>query len=344
MAGIDASPRFPKVSVVCAWYNRAAYIRDTLDSLLAQDYPDFEVVLVNDGSPDPAVRPLLDGYDDPRLRVIHQENAGFVRAIHRAVTEARGEFIAVQGSGDLSLPGRLSAQARLLRDNPGIAIVGCDIIEEFRDLNGNVTRSEVKKAPSAPVNKARFAKANPISHGETMYRKADYLRTGGYRPFFKRAQDVDLWFSLLDFGDIGFCDRELYLRRNFLSDGVSATSHGVAIAQRYSEIARRCARERARGGPDLVDTHGENAMVFAGRSPRLADFFGRLAMKHMIEGNLEVAERLGRLAVSQDWTRVSLFSYAMTRRASETGWKRRLARRLFGRRMTSRIDLSVSKF
>ncbi|MBQ2263678.1 MAG: glycosyltransferase, partial [Loktanella sp.] len=59
--------------------NRADYIRDTIDSLLVQDYPHFDITVVNDGSPDPRVREILDSYADPRLRVIHQDNTGFIR-------------------------------------------------------------------------------------------------------------------------------------------------------------------------------------------------------------------------------------------------------------------------
>lgn len=99
----------PKVSVVCAWYNRVDYISDTIDSLLAQDYPNFDITIVNDGSPDPLVREVLDNYTNPRLRVIHQENTGFTRAIRRAIDESDRTYIAIQGAGDISLPGRLTA-------------------------------------------------------------------------------------------------------------------------------------------------------------------------------------------------------------------------------------------
>lgn len=56
--------KVPKVSVVCAWYNRADYIKDTVDSLLNQDFDDYEIIIANDGSPDPRVREILDSYDD----------------------------------------------------------------------------------------------------------------------------------------------------------------------------------------------------------------------------------------------------------------------------------------
>jgi glycosyltransferase involved in cell wall biosynthesis len=341
---IDLSLEAPKVSVVCAWYNRAAFIRDTIDSLLAQDYPNFEVIVVNDGSTDPCVQEIFDSYDDSRLRVIHQVNMGFVRAIHRAITEATGEFVAVQGSGDRSLPGRLSAQACLLRDNPGIVIAGSDILEEYRDTNGKILRTKEKKSPKFKVNKGSFIKKNPLSHGEVMYRKSDYMNTRGYRPFFKRAQDVDLWLSMLDFGDIGFCSQFLYLRRNFLADGISSSSHSVAISQRYSEIAIRCSEEREWGGRDLVDIHGENAIYFAGRSPRLADFFGRLAIKLLIEESFEASERLGVLALRQARTRVSLFSYIVTRKASKIRWRRILLKKIFLNKIVNGLDLSSDKF
>src|SRR5690554_1592429 len=94
----------PRVTIVCAWYNRSEFLLRTVDSLLSQDFDDYEVVIVNDGSTDPRVRELLDGCSDSRLKVIHQENAGFVRAISRAVNYCKSPFIAIQGSGDISYP------------------------------------------------------------------------------------------------------------------------------------------------------------------------------------------------------------------------------------------------
>ena len=85
----------PLVSVCCAYYNRSEFLRSTINGLLAQDYPNFELVVVNDGSTDPAVRSILDSYQDPRLRVIHQSNTGFVAAIRRAIDESRGQYIAI---------------------------------------------------------------------------------------------------------------------------------------------------------------------------------------------------------------------------------------------------------
>lgn len=117
----------PEVAIVCAWYNRADYIRDTVDSVLAQDFDRFEVVIINDGSPDPRVREILDSYDDPRLRVVHQENTGFTVAIRRAIDMTSAPYIAIQGAGDVSLPGRLRHQHDWLESNAGIGVVGCRV-------------------------------------------------------------------------------------------------------------------------------------------------------------------------------------------------------------------------
>lgn len=114
----------PKVSVVCAWYNRAGYIRDTIDALLAQDLDDYEIIVVNDGSTDPVVRETLDSYDDPRLRVFHRDNVGFVKTMRFAIEQSRSTYIAVQGAGDVSLPARLSRQCALLQGDSELVIVG----------------------------------------------------------------------------------------------------------------------------------------------------------------------------------------------------------------------------
>ena len=137
-----------KVSVICAWYNRPAFITDTIDSLLAQDHDDFEVIIVNDGSTNPAVRETLENYDDPRLRIFHRDNTGFVKTMRFAIEQSRGKFIAVQGAGDVSYPERLRVQSALLEERPELAGTGCGIRNlwvggdndgKFNDLNRSET-------------------------------------------------------------------------------------------------------------------------------------------------------------------------------------------------------------
>src|SRR5262249_15136656 len=116
----------PDVSVVMSAYNGASHLAATMDSILSQQGIGLEFVVVDDGSRD-QTGDILDDYArrDHRVRVIHQENTGLTRALIRGCDAARGEFIARQDVGDLSLPGRLKDQVTFLRNRDDCIFVSC---------------------------------------------------------------------------------------------------------------------------------------------------------------------------------------------------------------------------
>ncbi|HVO26477.1 MAG TPA: glycosyltransferase [Candidatus Margulisiibacteriota bacterium] len=116
----------PRVSVVIPAFNRAALIRETLDSVLAQTYRDFEVIVVDDGSTDDTP-PILAEYErDARLRVIRQANQGEGAARNAGIDAARGEYVALVDSDDVWRADKLERQVALLVDTPGLAWVYAD--------------------------------------------------------------------------------------------------------------------------------------------------------------------------------------------------------------------------
>lgn len=109
------------MSVIVPAYNAAAYVAEAVDSVLAQDYAQVEVIVVNDGSKDNTLD-VLRGYGD-RIRVIDQANAGPPRARNAGLAEVRGEFVAFLDADDIWLPTKLSAQVAHLRANPDVGTV-----------------------------------------------------------------------------------------------------------------------------------------------------------------------------------------------------------------------------
>ncbi|MBZ9937880.1 glycosyltransferase [Mesorhizobium sp. BR1-1-16] len=290
------APAAPKVSVACAWYNRADYIQDTIDSLLAQNFDSFEVVVVNDGSSDVRVAEILDGYDDPRLRVIHQGNQGFTRAIARAVSEARGAFIAVQGSGDLSLPGRLAKQAAHLDAHPDQ--IGVASFRENVVIGGDRDGQRTIGRPEKSVidrNTLLDHIGSPLNHGEVMFRRDVYQVAGGYRPVFHLAQDMDLWLRMTRFGVFGVVEEVLYQRRVF-DDGVKGRVDKTLAQTKYSQMAKSCAREFDRNGADIVDLFGLEAPLFRGADALAAKATAKAALKYLRNGLPDEARVLAALA------------------------------------------------
>ncbi len=116
----------PKVSVVIPAYQVTQFIAQTLDSVFAQTYNDFETIVVNDGCPDTAaLEAVLQPYL-PRLRYCRQENRGPSGTRNTGIRMARGEFIALLDSDDLWMPEFLEQQMCFLEDNPSLGMVWCD--------------------------------------------------------------------------------------------------------------------------------------------------------------------------------------------------------------------------
>lgn len=228
----------PEVVVACAWYNRADYIRDTVDSLLAQDFDSFEIVIVNDGSTDPRVREILDSYDDPRLRVIHQENTGFTVAIRRAIAESDAEYIAIQGAGDQSLPKRICKQCKFLRSNNHVGAISVSSYHISTETGKLIKKKIQEGSITHHILLGRFL----IDHGSLMIRKEAYQSVNGYDRFFEFCQDRDLLIRMASDWDIHALPDIEYVKQVF-SDGVSFAPE-KKIKQRFFRNLSFCKNKK----------------------------------------------------------------------------------------------------
>src|SRR5215471_17135192 len=113
----------PRISVIIPSYNTAHLNAECLDSVMAQTYKDFEVILVNDGSPDtPELEKALQPYMD-RIVYIKQENKRAAGARNNAIRQARGEFVAFLDSDDTWMSDHLASQMQLITDDPSLDLV-----------------------------------------------------------------------------------------------------------------------------------------------------------------------------------------------------------------------------
>lgn len=136
-----AAPSRPKVSVLIKAYNHAAYVAQTIRSVLDQSFQDFEIVVTDDGSTDGTLD-ILRSFDDPRIALqVHPTNHGISEAMNATLARARGEYCAILNSDDWALPERLARQAAFLDANPMVdAVFG---MPEAVDEHG---------APTQPYN------------------------------------------------------------------------------------------------------------------------------------------------------------------------------------------------
>ncbi|MFB2726376.1 glycosyltransferase [Shewanella mangrovisoli] len=206
----------PKVTVVCAWYNRAEFITESINSLLEQDYKNYEVIIVNDGSTDENVAPILDSFSSDKIKVIHQDNQGFTQAIKNAIANSDGDFIAIHGAGDISSPQRLTKLIKTITLDEKIVAVGSGTVQYPAAYP---FRKRYFK-PEVESDFERLQRNMPFVHGSVMYRRTAYEMINGYDPRFKYCSDWDLFFRLIGIGKIISINEYLYEQRIF-SDGFS---------------------------------------------------------------------------------------------------------------------------
>ena len=252
------------ISVVVAVRNGAAYLAESLRSVLVQDGPPFEVVVVDDGSTDATPTILADlARGDARIRVVTQETQGFTRALSQAIRHASGELLARHDADDLSLPGRFGRQYDLMRAHPRLAAVGtaADVIDEGGSPVGRLPASH---GPDAVRRGLRTLRATPV-HGSMMIRREALEAIGGYRDALPAAQDYDLWLRLSERFDLDNVPEVLY-RWRISPGGVYGRRRAEQL--QYAGIALAFAWERERFGHDsypLLEECQGNLGEFASR-------------------------------------------------------------------------------
>ena len=195
----------PKVSVLIAVHNGERYLQAAIESILGQDFADFECIIVDDGSIDDTPR-MLAGYSDSRVRVLYNaENIGLTKSLNRGLNAAKGEYIARQDADDLSLPNRLREQVTYLDTHPEAMLVTGNL--EIIDADGKSLGVQKRAAPPDIV-KFRMLFYNHVGgHSQVMFRREAALDVGGYDESRRYSQDYDLWLRLLNRGEIAILPR-----------------------------------------------------------------------------------------------------------------------------------------
>ena len=179
------------VSVVIPIYNSERYLAETLSSILASDYANFEVICMDDGSKDASIS-IAQEYasNDKRVKVYSQPNGGACLARNHAISLASGDLILPIDSDDKISPTYISNAAKVLMANPDVKVV-IPRAEYFGDRVGEW------KLKRYSLN--LLARKNMIP-ACAMYRKSDWLRVGGYDPEFKTREDWAFWIAVLKDG------------------------------------------------------------------------------------------------------------------------------------------------
>ncbi|MCW2954845.1 MAG: glycosyltransferase, partial [Conexibacter sp.] len=184
----------PRVTLGLATWNRDTYLAESIESGLAQTYPDFELLVVDDGSTNTRIAELLARYeDDPRVRVVrHPENRGIAAGYDTIVREGRGELIAMIGDDDVCLPDRLAREVAIFDAYPETGVVHGDAL--MIDAAGRTTgRWESRDFTPAALVHSFYRSHNHLVDPSRMVHRRVYERVGGYDASYKVAQDLHFW-------------------------------------------------------------------------------------------------------------------------------------------------------
>lgn len=213
-----------KISVIMGIYNCAETLPEAIDSILAQTYTNWNMILCDDGSKDntyDVARRYQEKYPDRMILLKNEENKGLNHTLNRCLQYADGDFIARMDGDDVSLPRRFEKEVQALEKHPEYAIVSMPMV--YFDANGEWGYGKANPYPM----KKDFLYGTPFCHAPCMVRREAYESVRGYTddPKYLRVEDYDLWIKMYAAGYQGmnlteplYCmrdDRDAVARRKF---------------------------------------------------------------------------------------------------------------------------------
>lgn len=237
----------PAVSVAMSVYNAEAYVGAALDSILAQDFTDFELLVIDDRSTDGTSAEIaLRAARDPRVRVLPSPAKGRVPALNALFAAARAPWVAIADGDDISLPHRLAVQMEWLARNPGHVVLGAEV--ERMGPNGeplDLPRTDRPRDHEGII--ANLESGPQLSNNVCVISRDAAVAAGLYRPAYRHAEDYDLWLRLSTLGRMANLPDQLVRYR--IHPGQVSTAHLVEQTANTA-IAWLAHCERLAGRPD----------------------------------------------------------------------------------------------
>lgn len=247
---MDQESNAPRVSVALPAYNAALFLVQSIESVLKQDFEDFELLLLDDGSTDCTLE-IAESYAarDSRIRVISRENRGLPASLNQLFAAARAPLVARMDADDLCEPSRFSKQVAFLDEHPDYGIVGCHVTAI--DAAGRQVPNYDAKVPCTHDEiVAALPRYCPFFHPAVMIRRDLVTAVGGYREMYRDAEDYDLWLRLSGITCMANLSEALLKYRWHFGQTSSMNMVGQA---RTAAIAWLAHLRRAAGRPDPTD-------------------------------------------------------------------------------------------
>lgn len=190
----------PEISVVIPTYNCARWLPEAIDSVVTQNYPGCEIVVVDDGSTD-NTREVLRKYEG-KINYVWQKNRGEAGARNAGIRAAHGEYIAFLDADDIWLPDKLAIQMPLFERNPRAGLVYGNFL--YIDESGKLLRERKGKWYRGRVSVETLFNDLSIWVGTVIVRKECFKKTGLFDESLKRSPDVDMWLRIAAFYEIDY--------------------------------------------------------------------------------------------------------------------------------------------
>jgi len=239
----------PKISVIMPVYNSEKYLREAMDSILNQTFPDFEFIILDDGSTDSSPA-IVAGYDDPRIRFYQNErNMGVAATLNRGLDLATGEYIARMDGDDISLPRRFEIQAAYMDAHPKVVVLATDV---------QVFGASTQSWPTSKTHeklKVDLLFNCCLAHPTVMLRnKVIQSNNIRYDLNYDKMEDYELWFRMIDCWSFACLDAILYQYR--IHSAQVTRNYGEEYIKKYCELKMRILRKL-----DITESNDVNVFV-----------------------------------------------------------------------------------
>jgi len=198
-----------KISVLLCVYNGQDFISKAIESILKQDFKEFEFLIINDGSNDITEKIIFKYVEiDSRIKYFYKEHTGLTDSLIYGLNRASGEWIARIDSDDFAQVDRLSKQLKFVDNNNKIVLLGSNfsVIRE-KEI---IYKSNLPQKHLLLINNLKRLEGF-FPHSSAFFSREKAIQVGGYRSSFNKAQDHDLWLRLSEVGEIACLSENLVL-------------------------------------------------------------------------------------------------------------------------------------
>lgn len=287
----------PKVTVLCPFFRRKNFVERTLVSISNQDYENFEAIVWDDNSNDGTWEELVrvaEKLGDGRIQVLKNDhNLGLYKGLNNGIDMARGDYIAVVGSGDICMPDRLSKQVKALDEN--INAVFCATASTTLDeLTGDEFSDE--SFHGKYITSSDMIKVVPFTHGTVMFRTKELKTAGKYETVFTWCADWDLFFRLCENGNKAVYINDVCYKRYATVDGVSFDPTKSVLQVKCKYLVKRLFGKSLIERKKILNEAAESLdyAVDCYKAEIAWDLFKR-QIKLILMGRLSKADELGAL-------------------------------------------------